>query len=74
MQLILDTIEQTGPDRKKITDELGKIANYNSIIGPVTFDIHGQNTVPLISKYVVQDGKWVIWRTASSFRQAQAQA
>jgi branched-chain amino acid transport system substrate-binding protein len=27
----------------------------------VTFDDHGQNTVALISKYVVQDGKWVIW-------------
>jgi branched-chain amino acid transport system substrate-binding protein len=61
MQLILDTIEQTGPDRKKVTDALGKIANYDSTIGPVTFDDHGQNTVPLISKYVVQDGKWVIW-------------
>ena len=28
---------------------------------PVTFDDHGQNTVPLITKYVVQDGKWVVW-------------
>jgi branched-chain amino acid transport system substrate-binding protein len=27
----------------------------------VTFDDHGQNTVPLISSYVAQDGKWVIW-------------
>src|SRR3954468_15428466 len=61
MQLILDTIEQVGPDRKKVTDALGKVANYDSVIGPVTFDDHGQNTVPLISKYVVQDGKWVIW-------------
>ena len=61
MQLILDTIEQVGPDRKKVTDALGKVANYDSIIGAVTFDDHGQNTVPLISKYVVQDGKWVIW-------------
>ena len=61
MQLILDTIEQVGPDRKKVTDALGKVANYDSIIGPVTFDDHGQNTVPLISKYVAQDGKWVIW-------------
>jgi branched-chain amino acid transport system substrate-binding protein len=60
-QLILDTIEQVGPDRKKITDALGKVTNYDSIIGPVTFDDHGQNTVPLISKYVVQNGKWVIW-------------
>ncbi len=37
------------------------MVNYDSIIGPVTFDDHGQNTVPLISKYVVQDGKWVLW-------------
>jgi branched-chain amino acid transport system substrate-binding protein len=61
MQLVLDKIEEVGPDRKKITDALGKVQNYDSIVGPVTFDDHGQNTVPLISKYVAQDGKWVIW-------------
>jgi branched-chain amino acid transport system substrate-binding protein len=61
MTLVLDKIEEVGPDRKKVTDALGKVANYDSIIGPITFDDHGQNTVPLISKYVVQDGKWVIW-------------
>ncbi len=61
MQLILDKIEAAGPDRAKLRDALGKVENYESIIGPVTFDDHGQNTVPLISKYVVQDGKWVIW-------------
>jgi branched-chain amino acid transport system substrate-binding protein len=60
-QLILDKIEEVGPDRKKITDALGHVVNYDSIIGPVTFDDHGQNTVSLISKYVVQDGKWVLW-------------
>jgi branched-chain amino acid transport system substrate-binding protein len=61
MQLILDTIEQVGPDRKKVTDALGKVANYDSIVGPVTFDDHGQNTVPLITKFVAQDGKWLVW-------------
>jgi branched-chain amino acid transport system substrate-binding protein len=61
MKLVLDKIEEVGPDRKKVTDALGKVANYDSIVGPVTFDDHGQNTVPLISKYVVQDGKWMIW-------------
>jgi branched-chain amino acid transport system substrate-binding protein len=61
MQLLLDKIEEVGPDRRKITDALGKVQNYDSIVGPVTFDDHGQNTVPLISKYVTQDGKWVIW-------------
>ncbi len=61
MQLILDTIEQVGPDRKKVTEALGKVVNYDSIVGPVTFDDHGQNTVSLITKFVAQDGKWVIW-------------
>ena len=61
MQLILDTIERVGPDRKKVTEALGKVVNYDSIVGPVTFDDHGQNTVPLITKFVAQDGKWVIW-------------
>ena len=44
-----------------MTAALGKTVNYDSIVGPVTFDDHGQNTVPLISKYVAQDGKWVVW-------------
>src|SRR5262249_24958003 len=61
MQLILDKIEEVGPDRKKVIAALGHVVDYDSIIGPVTFDDHGQNTVPLISKYVGQDGKWVIW-------------
>ncbi len=59
--LILDKIEQVGPDRQKVTAALGNVKNYNSIVGPVTFDDHGQNTVSLITKYVAQDGKWVVW-------------
>ena len=61
MKLILDKIEEAGPDRKKVTAALGKVVDYDSIVGPVTFDDHGQNSVPLITKYVSQDGKWVIW-------------
>src|SRR6185295_4726666 len=61
MQLILDKIEAVGPDRAKVTAALGNVNNYDSIIGPVTFDDHGQNTVPLITKYVAQDGKWIVW-------------
>jgi len=61
MKLILDRIETVGPDRAKVRDALNKTANYDSIVGPVTFDDHGQNTVPIITKYVAQDGKWVVW-------------
>ncbi len=61
MSLILDSIEKVGPDRKKVIDDLAHVKDHSSIIGPITFDDHGQNTVNLITKYVVQDGKWVVW-------------
>ena len=59
--LIIDAIEKVGPNRKKVTDELGNVKDRDSIVGKITFDDHGQNIVPLITKYVVQDGKWVVW-------------
>ncbi len=59
--LIIDAIEKVGPNRKKVTAELGKTKDRDSIVGKITFDDHGQNIVPLITKYVVQDGKWVVW-------------
>ncbi|MFI5088431.1 MAG: branched-chain amino acid ABC transporter substrate-binding protein [Terriglobales bacterium] len=61
MDLILDSIEKVGPDRKKVIDDLAKVKNRDSIIGKITFDDHGQNTVSVITKYVVQDGKFVVW-------------
>jgi branched-chain amino acid transport system substrate-binding protein len=59
--LIIDAIEEVGPDRAKVAAKLKRTKNANTIIGPVEFDDHGQNTVPLISKYVSQDGKWILW-------------
>ena len=61
MTLVLDTIEKVGPDRRKVRDELRKTKDRDSIVGKITFDDHGQNTVAAITKYVVQDGKWVVW-------------
>ena len=59
--LIMDAIEKVGPNRKKVIAELRETKDADSVIGKVTFDDHGQNIVPLITKYVVQDGKWVPW-------------
>ncbi len=59
--LIMDVIEKVGPNRKGVTAELNKTKDKDSIIGKITFDDHGQNIVPLITKYVAQDGKWVVW-------------
>jgi branched-chain amino acid transport system substrate-binding protein len=61
MNLIVDTIEKAGPDRKKVVEELGQVKDRDTIVGKVTFDDHGQNTVPLITKYVIQDGKFIVW-------------
>ncbi|HEY6861359.1 MAG TPA: branched-chain amino acid ABC transporter substrate-binding protein [Pseudolabrys sp.] len=61
MDMILDTIEQVGPDRKKVITALGDVKNRDSIVGKITFDDHGQNTVPVVTKYVVQDSKFVEW-------------
>jgi branched-chain amino acid transport system substrate-binding protein len=59
--LLMETIDKVGPDRHKIIAELAKVKDRDSITGPITFDAHGQNTVAVITKYVVQDGKWVVW-------------
>ena len=59
--LIIDVIEKVGPDRKLIREELNVIREHESIVGPITFDSHGQNTIALITKYVIQDGNWVLW-------------
>lgn len=61
MDLIIDSIEKAGPDRKKVIAELAKVENRDSIVGKITFDDHGQNTVPVVTKYVVQDGKFIEW-------------
>jgi branched-chain amino acid transport system substrate-binding protein len=61
MNMILDSIEKVGPDRKKVIADLGNVKDRDSIVGKVTFDDHGQNTVAVITKYVVQDGKFVEW-------------
>ena len=61
MNLVLDTIEEVGPDRAAIIEALAKVKDHESIVGPITFDDHGQNAVPLITKYVAQDGEWVVW-------------
>jgi len=61
MNLVLDAIEAVGPKRKKVRNFLNQTRGRQSIVGEITFDDHGQNTVPLITKYVAQDGAWVLW-------------
>ena len=61
MNMILNSIDKVGPDRKKVIADLGDVKDRDSIVGKITFDDHGQNTVAVITAYVVQDGKFVEW-------------
>jgi branched-chain amino acid transport system substrate-binding protein len=61
MDLILNAIEKVGPDRKKVIGEMAHVKDRDSIVGTITFDDHGQNIVAVVTRYVVQDGKFVEW-------------
>jgi branched-chain amino acid transport system substrate-binding protein len=63
--LMMDAIEEVGPDRDKVTAYLENVQDHESITGPISFDENGQNTVAVITKYVVQDGKWVVWEDSA---------
>lgn len=58
--LIMDAVEQVGPDRAKVTEVLNGTKGYKALIGEINFDDHRQNIVEA-NVYVVQDGKWVYW-------------
>ena len=60
-QLIMESIENVGPDREKVADVLARAEKQNSVIGPIKFDKDGQNITPVVTAYVSQDGKWVVW-------------
>ncbi|WID99873.1 hypothetical protein QO058_29520 (plasmid) [Bosea vestrisii] len=59
--LVLEAIEKVGPTRAAVTAELRKTKDRASIVGPITFDDHGQNVTLQTTKYIVQDGKWIVW-------------
>ena len=63
--LIMDAVEKVGPDRKKVLAVLNQTKDVDTLIGKVTFDDHRQNIVSLVTKYVVEDGKWQVWEDSS---------
>jgi branched-chain amino acid transport system substrate-binding protein len=59
--LVMDAVEKVGPDRKKVRAELNRTRDVDSVVGRISFDDHRQNSVPLITRFVVQDGRWTVW-------------
>lgn len=58
--IILQALRQVGPDRGKLVDAIRSI-RYRGILGEITFDQEGQTRLVAVTRYVVQDGKWVVW-------------
>jgi branched-chain amino acid transport system substrate-binding protein len=63
--LLMDAVEKVGPNRKKVQETLRATKDADTLIGKVSFDDHGQNIVSLVTKYVVENGKWVVWEDSS---------
>ncbi|MFQ5841300.1 MAG: branched-chain amino acid ABC transporter substrate-binding protein, partial [Thermodesulfobacteriota bacterium] len=60
-RLIMDAVEKVGPDREKVAELVARTQRKSSVIGPIKFDKDGQNILPVVTAYVSQDGKWVVW-------------
>ncbi len=62
MKLVAYVIQQAGPDRKEIKDELSKVKWDQSIIyGTITFGTDRRVANPTRVSLVVQNGKFVVW-------------
>ncbi|MCW2306894.1 branched-chain amino acid ABC transporter substrate-binding protein [Rhodobium gokarnense] len=59
-KIIIDAVEEVGPDRAAVNKAISATKDLPTIVGDITFDDHGQNSVDS-TKYVAQDGKWVRW-------------
>lgn len=59
--IILAALEQVGPnDRETLAKAISNI-KYDGLCGETTFDERGQTKLVVVTMYVSQDRKWVVW-------------
>jgi len=58
--MLMDAIEQVGPNRSKVADIISNYEAEESPIGPIKMDENGQNMVQFFV-YVGDDGEQVLW-------------
>ena len=63
-KVILEAINQVGPDDKAAIAKTIRGMKYDGILGTITFDQNGQTELALVTKLVSQDGKWVKWENS----------
>jgi branched-chain amino acid transport system substrate-binding protein len=59
--IILAALQKVGPNDKEGLAKAISSIKYNGLLGETTFDERGQTELTLVSEFVSQDGKWVIW-------------
>lgn len=59
--LVIHGVQSVGPHREKLIGFLRHTQGFDSLIGKVDFDAHGQNVNPLWQVYVADNGSWVPW-------------
>lgn len=61
-KIILDVVKKHGIDDSDALVEAIRKIHYDSVLGEVTFDSHGQINLPVTADhYTVKDGKWVVF-------------
>lgn len=59
--IILAALQKVGPDDKEALAKTISAIKYDGLLGETTFDERGQTKLAVVSEFVSQDGKWVIW-------------
>jgi branched-chain amino acid transport system substrate-binding protein len=59
--ILLEAISKVGPDDKAAIAKYVRGIKYRGLMGETTFDATGQTTNVAVSRFVGQEGKWVLW-------------
>ncbi len=63
--IILEAISKAGPDNKDAIAKYIRGIHYKGLMGETSFDQTGQTTNIVVSRFVGQDGKWVVWEESA---------
>ncbi len=63
--IILEAISKVGTDDKGSIMKYIRGIKYKGLMGETTFDATGQTTNIVVSRFIGQDGKWVVWEDSA---------
>jgi len=63
--IILSALQKVGPDDREALAKTISAIKYEGLLGETTFDERGQTKLTVVSEFVSQDKKWVIWEDSA---------